>query len=528
METRVSIDARALGAVADRDRARQTAGVTEAKAGDEEFVQRALLARPSVSIRARIVVAFLVVFLLMCAITASALVFVSLTRSKLQLMEKASGYLFEIEQARRFEKNFFLYGTNLPDALTSVRTGEMELERSSAEIEAVLGARRLTAMREGLADYAALLERLRAASLPGKGADAGAGELEATLRKAGARALADAEELLDHERLDLHAMLHSSSFAALGFLVLMFLIMAAVVAFLSRTLLAPLNRFVSYTGRIGGGDYSPIQPARRYRDEFSNLALAVNHMLYELKRREEALVQAGKMAGIGALTAGIAHELNNPLNNIGLTTEALIDGFEDYSGEDKLHMLDQIATQVERASATVRNLLDFTRREPPVVTAVEIAEIVRSTLRLVANELALAQIEAKVSLPEALPAIRGNPRNLQQVFVNLFLNAIQAMPGGGVLEVRVGREGDRFVRIDVRDDGVGIPPENLARIFEPFFTTKDPGQGTGLGLSVSYGIIEKHGGKITVDSQVGEGTTVSVFLPFGNGADQANHATESR
>jgi len=272
---------------------------------------------------------------------------------------------------------------------------------------------------------------------------------------------------------------------------------------------------VEYTARIGAGDYSPITPTRKYRDEFSNLAIAINQMLADLVLRQEQLLQSGRMAAVGTLTSGIAHELNNPLNNIGITTEALIGGYADYSNNEKLRMLGQIYTQVERASATVRNLLDFTRAEKTVFTSVSITEVVDSTARLVGNELKLGGIELNLDLDDELPQIRGNPRNLQQVFLNLFLNGIQAMPDGGDLGVSATTDEDGFVRIDVTDNGVGIAAEDLEKIFEPFFTTKEPGKGTGLGLSVAYGIIEKHHGRITVQSELGKGTTFSVFLPQG-------------
>jgi two-component system NtrC family sensor kinase len=239
----------------------------------------------------------------------------------------------------------------------------------------------------------------------------------------------------------------------------------------------------------------------------------MNHMLEELKRRQDQLLESRKMAAIGTLTSGIAHELNNPLNNIGLTTESLLDNFDEYPEEQKRKMLDQIYQQVEIASGTVRNLLDFTRTERLPFTAVSIREVVESTLRLVQNELHLSNTALELDIENDLPAIRGNPRNLQQVFLNLFLNSIQAMPKGGTLSVEAKADSNGFIRVAVSDTGIGIPPQNLDKVFDPFFTTKEPGQGTGLGLSVSYSIIEKHRGRIAVESEVKKGTTFSVFLP---------------
>jgi len=219
------------------------------------------------------------------------------------------------------------------------------------------------------------------------------------------------------------------------------------------------------------------------------------------------------MAAVGTLTAGVAHELNNPLNNISLTTEAIIDAYDDYPREQQLKMLEDILTQVERASATVRNLLDFTRVEKPVFVPVSLHQVVQECTRLLANEARIADVELEIDVGPDLPAVLGNPRDLQQVFLNLFLNAIQAMPEGGTITARGVEAGSGEVRVDVTDTGQGIPEENLASIFDPFFTTKEVGTGTGLGLTVTYGIVEKHHGRLLVESEVGTGTTFSCFLP---------------
>ena len=482
---------------------------------DEEKAQRALLERPRVSLRARIAFVLLPVFLLVGGITVAAVSFMSGLATRLQFLEKASNQLFEIQQARRFEKNFFLYGTNLTDALNNVHTAESELERSADEFRSVAGEKQYLRMQQSLGEYAGLLDDLlastRAGALP---ESAERRRVEARIRKSGALILADAEEMVAKERLSMRSALHTSTLVAVVFLCVVVASLAFVAGFMTRAVLTPLARFVSYAARIGAGDYSPIRPARKYRDEFSDLAIAVNRMLHELKVRQEQLLQAGKMAAVGTLTSGIAHELNNPLNNIALTTETLIDAFSEYPDAEKVRMLRQLYTQVERASSTVRNLLDFTRKDKPVFTTVSIGDVLEATLKLVSNELDLAGVEARVDVPPGLPRITGNPRNLQQVFLNLFLNSIQAMPQGGRLAVRAAVEEGDVLRVDVSDTGVGIPPEDLGKVFDPFFTTKEPGQGTGLGLSVSYGIVEKHKGRITVESKVGEGTTFSIFLPL--------------
>jgi len=370
-------------------------------------------------------------------------------------------------------------------------------------------------MLRSLERYINLINQLMA--VESVGSQQGRQEIEVALRTEGARLLQDAQEMIERERTSVSSMLHTSRAAAIGFLALMLFMMVLFGSYVIRTVLRPLGRFTEYVGRVGAGNFQPIMPARRYRDEFSGLALAFNQMILELQNRQSQLLQSGKMAAVGTLTSGIAHELNNPLNNIGLNVEALLADFDEISDENKRRMLSQVYTQVERAGATVRNLLDFTRKGRAVFAHLPVESAVSTARRLVSNEARLAGVEWDVHFPEDLPEVRGHPHDLQQVFLNLFLNAIQAMSEGGQLTVRGSAEEGQWVRVEVTDTGAGIPPEHLSDIFDPFFTTKDPGMGTGLGLSVSHGIVEEHGGRLEVDSQPGRGTTFSVYLPIAEG-----------
>jgi two-component system NtrC family sensor kinase len=502
--------------VAERDRSNNSAHeqASSYSAQDALKVQRALIERPSISIRMRIISCFSLLVVLMCGSTLAALVFLSRFEAKVQFLEKLTEYAFEVQQARRFEKNFFLYGTNLQDALENVQAAGNHLARNADDVKRVAGERAYRAMEESLAAYQKTLEdllQMSGGSKPEPGPAAQNVELQ--LRRYGANVIADTESLIERERISLNEMLRSSFLALIGFFTLMFVAMALVAVLLIRAVLAPLRRFERYTDRIAAGDYSLIVPARKYRDEFSQLALAINNMLRELELRQQQLIQSAKMAAVGSLTSGIAHELNNPLNNIGLITDTLIDNFAEDDDQQKLSLLGQIDAQVQRASSTVRNLLDFTRKDKPVFATLSIPEVISDTARLLGNEMKLAGVEIDVHMNNELPAVTGNPRNIQQVFLNLMLNAIQAMPEGGQLTVR-GTVTQGFLRVDIRDTGTGIAEENLAKVFDPFFTTKEPGMGTGLGLAVSYGIVEAHRGKITVESKVGKGTTFSVYLPL--------------
>jgi two-component system NtrC family sensor kinase len=226
---------------------------------------------------------------------------------------------------------------------------------------------------------------------------------------------------------------------------------------------------------------------------------------------ERQLVQADKLSSIGLLAAGVAHEVNTPLAVISTYAQMLAKQVSE--DEQKSKLLDKIAKQTFRASEIVNSLLNFSRTSTTEFVELDVAKVIQETLNLVEHQLRKSAIEVKLDAQQGLPPVKGNAGKLQQVFLNLFLNARDAMEAGGTLAIRVWSE-DGFARIDVADNGQGIQPENLARIYDPFFTTKAARKGTGLGLSVTYGIVREHGGTIEVESRLGAGSRFRVELPL--------------
>jgi two-component system NtrC family sensor kinase len=505
--------------------ARPDGGLTPDDLRLHEEVRQRLEQRPRVTLRLRIALVFAVSTLFIGGVTVGSILMLSHVGSRTRFLEAMDECAYQIQEARRYEKNFFLYGTSPYDALDHIHRADRLLRANTRAVERAIGEEEARLWGASLERYERLLQDLAGEA----GADrprldpASRRQAETALRRSGTEILATASDLLARERESMEELLHTATLGAIGLLVLMVLLMIFLADQLARQVLRPIGRFIRYVGRIADGDFSPIVPARRYRDEFSTLALAINRMLDELTARQQQLLQSRKMAAVGTLTSGIAHELNNPLNNISLTVETLLDDFDDLEEERKKKLLEDIFTQVQRAGATVRNLLDFTRKDQPVFTPVSVPDLLQASLRLVGNELALARVEAQLHAPASLPPVNGNPRNLEQVFLNLFLNAMEAMPDGGRLDISATHQGES-VRVAVKDSGPGIPPEHLDQVFEPFFTTKEAGEGTGLGLSVSYSIVEKHGGHLEVESQPGQGTTFTVSLP----AVQENHSRTRR
>jgi PAS domain S-box-containing protein len=235
-------------------------------------------------------------------------------------------------------------------------------------------------------------------------------------------------------------------------------------------------------------------------------------------RLEEQMVQTEKLTSLGLLAAGVAHEVNTPLAVISNYVQMLA---KQLPGEDPRHQLiEKVIKQTFRASEIVNNLLNFSRTGAVEFTEVNLNSVVEETLSLVAHPFKTAHVQVTRNMQQQLPPVLGSNNKLQQVFLNLFMNARDAMPAGGMVEVRTASN-NGTVEIEITDTGSGIPRENLHRIFDPFFTTKSSGKGTGLGLSVSYGIIKEHSGKVDVRSTPDKGTSFRLEFPV---ARKAVHA----
>jgi two-component system NtrC family sensor kinase len=239
----------------------------------------------------------------------------------------------------------------------------------------------------------------------------------------------------------------------------------------------------------------------------------------ELRRAHDEVLHVETMASVGKMAAVVAHEINNPLSGI-LTYSKLLKKWVDkdqVSGEKKQEAqqcLDLISSESRRCGELVRNLLSFSRQSPINVQSTDINRVVEQCTMLLRPNLKIAAIDLHTTLADGLPRLHCDPSQIEQVLLAVIVNAADAMPKGGNLWIdsRLCDDGSH-VALTVRDDGSGIPPDVLPKIFEPFVTTKENGHGTGLGLAVSRGIVERHSGKISVESEVGKGTTVTITLP---------------
>jgi len=434
---------------------------------------------------------------------------------RLRLLELTGDLFSNILEARRFEKNFLLYQdpASLKEALSFVQRVEelyssheteiLRLEQDPKEPEFI---RTLTA-------YKTVLTQIQTQIQPqGPGETLEFPNLEDSLRTLGQNLVEITERWEKQERVQIDRLFqHALNLFLIS--ISIFLGLGILVAFyLGRLLVRPLDQMQAAMEKIAHGDFTPIPESSRY-EEFRSLFRAFNRMSQELEEHQEQLLQSRKIAAIGTLTSGIAHELNNPINNIILTAEALQEDFHHLPQDEALGYIHDILVQADRASEIVKGLLDFSRSERPEFEPLAVSAVVDETLKLVRNQIMLSGIQVEKDIPPEVPLIYGDRKSLQQVFLNLFINAIQAMPDGGILQIGVHME-DGQMKINVEDTGEGIEPEHLPHIFDPFYTTKEVGRGTGLGLSVTYGIIEKHGGHIEAHSQKGRGTMFTIILPI--------------
>ena len=240
------------------------------------------------------------------------------------------------------------------------------------------------------------------------------------------------------------------------------------------------------------------------------------------KQTEEELIRSEKLASLGKLAASVVHEVNNPLAGIMIYLKLLLKKYKEEKIQTKSteEQLLKMEKELDRTTRIIRNLLDFARQSEPSTKPIEINKVIDAALLLVRNQINLENISLEKNLDLDLPLVLADFDKIQQVLINIMLNAIQAMPEGGKLIIttsaargsKIGGTQKNTVRIDIKDTGVGIPKENLNKLFTPFFTTKEKGKGVGLGLSVVHGIIGKHKGKIDVESEPNEGTTFTIYL----------------
>ena len=440
-----------------------------------------------------------------------------LVLTKLRFTEFADDLNATFLEIRLSEKNYFLYGDEnaLEEIENKIDTADSALSRKREDISRAVGEEKFDRLRQLLSIYREHVSTIRKYRRKDSGASR-------ELREAGQRLMVFSERNTATEReqvgiiIDRTTTILRYAFVAVVALAFLFSLLSG------RTIRRSLRQIEALTRSISEGNYHEVDEPHG-TDEMGMVIQAINTMAEELKLREQEIVQSKRLASIGILVAGVAHELNNPLNNISMIAQTYGEVYDSLDKEQRIRLMNQIDNQTERLRVTIRNLLDYAKPKEQHLEEKLPNDVVRKTLGLVQNMLDISAIKTRLDLADNLPSLYIDEHQIQQVLVNMELNAVHAMSSGGelVLSTRYRADTDE-IEISIRDNGNGIPQELLDHIFDPFFTTKGD-SGTGLGLWVSYGIIKNHGGSIQVESTVGQGTAFTINLPTCNKLKRCQH-----
>ncbi|MBA3005059.1 MAG: HAMP domain-containing protein [Proteobacteria bacterium] len=433
--------------------------------------------------------------------------------SKLITMERVDDLFSNILEARRYEKNIMLQldKNNVTKARQSLQKTTTSIEELSPKFNELSEQKLFLQLKESFTKYKVIFDHWCA---DGECVTDPAQQDDSYLIRQEGQTLADnAAELVHLKRKHI-----SEGFKEILFWLTFMpavLFICGVILFFSqiRSILTRLSSLDQGTKNLAAGEFKIIPTTDTSPDEISGLIDDFNKMVGALEQKQEELIQSKKMASIGTFSSGIAHEINNPLNNISLSTDIILEEFDSMEDEEIKEILGDIMTQTDRASKIVKNLLDFSRVQSSEMQPVYIDFVLHKTTDLIANELRIHKIALEKDIIDLLPQVNGDLQKLQQVFLNLIINAEQAIGDYGTITIQACKTDTGYVRVNICDTGPGIAQENIDQIFDPFFTTKGVGKGTGLGLSIVYAIVKEHGGYIEVTSKLDEGTTFSVYLP---------------
>ncbi len=433
------------------------------------------------------------------------------TEEKIEILELAYSLHNIILEARRYEKNFLLYNEKeafqenkryLAQALVTEkailsRSGKLKFAPMLKELDGLINA------------YSSDIEQLYGQKTRDT---VGYDHIVDRLRDLGKQMTELTEKFVDFERNQIHAILTVLKRQLILWATVAVTLGVALPLLMIFKIFKPLSIVKNATEDIALGRFKSIEVINT-KDEIQQVMEAFNTMVRELERRQDQLVQSKKLSSIGTLTAGVAHQLNNPLNNISTSCQIAIDELAAGDTEFLRRMLKNIDQETLRARDVVKGLLEFSRVQEFALRPSHLSDVVKRSVRLVQSQIP-ADVEMVVRVPEDLMFPMDSQR-MQEVFLNLIINAAQSIKGSGRISITAWTdEQTNEVLIEVRDTGPGIPEEIQGQLFDPFYTTKEEGQGTGLGLSVVYGIIQKHRGNITVESAPGKGASFFIRLPL--------------
>lgn len=463
------------------------------------------------SIRGKLILGLSIVSLLGVIATSTAIYAMWRIEDKVRIIESFYELNQKILEVRRYEKNYLLFSDSkdLRSALDYVD----QVRAAIARIKDIL-PHGIGGFSDGydqqLGTYESVFRQLMNPGL----SPAKRFSLQDQLREYGQDITKEIFDLDTKARIRVEQEVDNYQRSSVIILCIALIAGTILIIYLVSWITRPLEAIREASARIMQGEMSSIPITEDISDSIEGMELvnSLNRMLEALNTKQEQLVQSAKLAAIGKVTAGIAHEINNPLNNISLTAEVLLEDLPNLDCSERLDMVRDVLVQADRAREVVHHLLEFSRnRKAGGVGPVDLGKLVEESVVLLKNQFRLSGINCQFLSPDKKITVRGNANQLQQVLVNMMLNGVQAMGVGGNLTLSLSEEAHEAL-LAVSDTGSGIPEEVLTHIFDPFFTTKSA--GTGLGLSLSYAIVRDHNGDIEVKSEPGRGTTFIVHLPI--------------
>ena len=477
------------------------------------------------SLRQKIIFGYSVIGALVIGLSLFSFLELRLMQRQIVAGERVAEFFDISLELRRFEKNYFLYhqAADLAENREYVDRARIMLREHELTFESLDEPARIGRLAGDLERYAALMEEY------GQGRNTE--ELASNIRRTGKEIVTVAEALARAERSILQTTLDRHRQILIGSVAGVILLVIVIGQLLARRVVHPLKQMEASMAAVAAGQLAKLEMAAEDR-EIVSLTQAFNHVIQELELRQGQLVRSEKLAALGTLLSGVAHELNNPLSNIATSCQILAEEIDGASPAYKQELLGQIDSETWRARQIVRSLLDYARDREFIRESLLVAPLVEETLRLMRGQIA-AQVSVSIQIPADL-AIQGDKQRLQQALLNLIRNAIEVAADSGNVQIAARKVyGDRsssppgrmvfgqcagqdeMAEIEIRDNGHGISADVLPRIFDPFFTTKEVGKGLGLGLFIVFEIIEEHRGCIDVESELGKGTAFFVRLPLG-------------
>jgi signal transduction histidine kinase len=432
---------------------------------------------------------------------------------RLELIDDLFGSILEM---RRFEKNYFLYGeqSDYKEALVYNAKSASILLESREELRRIIIDAQLIQIVQTLHDYENYFQQLAGLYQSGQRQSKKAANLRENIRGLGKELTDQAEESSHRERYAVRNLLRTVRRILVAAAVSLLFLSAGLATLLGQRVVNSLKLLERYAEKISSEDFEEIR-ATPLEEEVRSVLNAFNRMSRILRIRQSQLVQSEKLASLGTLLSGVAHELNNPLSNISTSAQILREELDRADPEFKKGLIQQIEDQSDKARDIVRTLLEFSRATEYHPRPVALKKLFEDTVVLIRGQIP-TDVSISLECPDEL-IVEVDKQKLQQVFLNLLKNGIDAVGQSGKLWITARllgpKESAEELEIMIEDNGPGIPPETIKKIFDPFFSTKDVGHGSGLGLYIVHDIVARHGGRINVNSQMGQGTTFTIWLP---------------